>query len=185
MKTLAWIPLVVVAAGCAPVRYTVLQQAQPNPVTPARRFVLEPLQMQALTVDRVPEQAWRTSRTPYQNAEFDADRRDVYERFGARLQDRATRAGLQLTNDPQDPGAITVRPILRGVTFGLFTFYYDLPTRADLVLQLIDSEGRLIDEVTLDTGAKGVTFTTRLEKVADKLADGVVRYLQKRQHTGA
>jgi hypothetical protein len=185
MKTLAWIPLVVVAAaGCTHVKYTVLQQAQPNPVTPARRFVLEPLQMQALTVDRVPEQAWRASRTPYQNAEFDADRRDVYERFQARMIDKATAAGMQLTNDPQDPGAITVRPVLRGVTFGLFTFYYDLPTRGDLVLQLIDSEGRLVDEVVLDADAKGVTFTTRLERVADRLADGVVRYLKKRQQGG-
>jgi hypothetical protein len=184
MKTLAWIPLVVVAAGCAPVRYTVLQQAQPNPVTPARRFVLEPMQLQALTVDRVPEQAWRASRTPFQNAEFDADRRDVYERFQARMVAKASAAGMQLTNDPQDPGAITVRPVLRGVTFGLFTFYYDLPTRADLVLQLIDSQGRLVDEVVVDARAKGVTFTTRMEKVADKLADGVVRYLKKRQAGG-
>ena len=68
------------------------------------------------------------------------------------------------------------------MTKGWFTFLYDMPSRGDLTVQLIDSQGRLIDELRVDAEAKGVTFTTRLERVADRLGSAVARYLRKRQH---
>jgi hypothetical protein len=174
--------LVLTMVGCVP-RWTIRQQAVPNPLLGQRRFNLEGVHWEQLRVGEKSEAEYLGGKSPEQQQSFQSDKKMFEQRFVEALTSEAR--GVQFVPAPPGDGAaFTVRPL---VTFFEPGFYVGVARRdseAELTVQVFSPDGKLVDEIAIHSRI-AATLTSpssgdRMRKCGDDLGGVTASYLSKR-----
>lgn len=172
--------LVALLTGCGP-RWTVVAQAVPDPLLGARDFYVEPVHFDPLMVGEKTEAEYQADKSPEQRDSWDADKRDTSGGYAAAVIEAAPE--LRFVTQPA-PGVFIVRPIVPFIEPGFFGGYVSAPTQVMMHVQILASDGGLVDEIIIRSliGASFLNAAsgTRLRQAGADLGRVTADYLHKR-----
>jgi hypothetical protein len=185
----ALLAAVALSVGCGPA-WTVVKQASPNPLTPQKSFAIEPVRFDGLKVGKKTEQEYLADHA--KDAQFEAkwkgDQASIDQAFSSTLAAQAK--GLQVApGAPAAPGPYVVRPIVTFIEPGVFTMVFNLPSEVRMTLQVVDSAGAVVDEITMKRSVSpgsimgvptNVSVGERLRECGRLLGSLAAQYLRAR-----
>ena len=139
-------------AGCVS-HVTVLRQADPNPMTKAAAFSVQPIRMDPLIVDGKSEAEYRSSKAPDAVASWDADKKSVNDEFLKSLMETAQDYAIEVTESSAS-APFTIVPTIHAIDTG----YYRIPawnavTKISVNLKIMDKQGAVLDEFAVENSA--------------------------------
>jgi len=163
--------LVVGCGGGA--EYTFVSRAQPAAFArPQCHAVVEPLRQDALSVDGMPEAQFLAAKKPEQVMTFQRDKRESEAAFVSELRD-----GQAKVLAPGSAGdTFVLRPTWTAWEVGGFTMFSH-PGTAQIVVDVLSPEGRLLDRLSLQAATKAYTAEARMKSDFVDLGKGVSRYI--------
>jgi hypothetical protein len=118
-----------------------------NPLLGQRQFVVEPVHYEGVKINQKSEADFLSDKSSDQVASWQADKADANKIFFENV--AAKTAGLTIASPTQTAGSgtFTIRPICTSIETGSLNAV-DKPTEMRLTVQVLDSNGGLIDEIT-------------------------------------
>jgi hypothetical protein len=172
--------LVALVAGCGP-RWTIVAQTSPDPMLGAHDFYIESIHFDPPMVGEKTEAEYQADKSPEQRDSWDADKRDTSGGYAAAIIEAAP--ALRFVTQPA-PGVFIVRPIVSFIEPGFYAGYVSAPTQVLMHVQLLASDGALVDEIEIRSliGASFVNAAsgTRLRQAGTDLGRVTADYLRKR-----
>ncbi|MCS6915353.1 MAG: hypothetical protein RMK29_21660 [Myxococcales bacterium] len=178
---------VLVGAGCAPA-WTVVKQANPNPITPQTSLAVEPIRFEGLMVGKKTEEAYLADKKPEQQESWKSDLAAMQQIFSSTLVEQAK--GLQVVaGAPEQGGPYLIKPAVTFIEPGVFTAMFNIPSQVHMTLQVADPQGAVVDEIRMKVSvAPGnimgvptmVSVGERLRECAKRLAKLTAMYLRQR-----
>ena len=166
--------------GCAP-RWTVIQQAVPDPFLTQRQFVIEGIHTDRLIVGDLPEALYLSRKTPEQQASWQADKQDMITRYAEGLISDGD--GLLFPTQP-GPTTFIVRPVVDFVEPGFYAFVASRPTEVGMRVEILAPSGQLLDAISVRSviGASMINAAsgTRMRQAAEDLGRVTAQYLKTR-----
>ena len=159
--------------GCAPA----VRMVQPAraAVLPTRAFAVEPIRFAGMQVGRVAAADWLERKSDLQRAHFAADTRQMSALFADHVAAAVDASG--------GPGSLIVRPIVTDLEPGFYAYVYSRKTRLAMRVQILDEEGRLVEEVALAEALPAHAWTAasgpRLQAAAARLGDKLGAFLRR------
>lgn len=177
------------AVGCGPA-WTVVKQANPNPLTPQKSFAVEPVRFDGLMVGKKSEAEYLASHA--KDAQFEGkwkgDQASIDQAFSSTL--AAEAKGLQVAaGAPAAPGPYVLRPHVTFIEPGVFTMVFNIPSEVQMTLQVVDAAGAVVDEITMKRSVApgnimgvpvNVSVGERLRECGKQLGAIAARYLRDR-----
>jgi len=158
-------------------------QAYPDPLVGASAFYIEPIHFDPPMIGQKLEAEWQAEKTPDQRESWRVDKADTATRYSEGLASEATH--LRFLPQPA-PGVFIVRPIVPFIEPGFYA-YISMPTQVRMRVQVLSSDGALIDEIAIQSAIPASLFNpasgTRLRQAGEDLGHVTGQYLSKR--TGA
>jgi hypothetical protein len=172
--------LACMALGCGP-RWTVIQQAVPDPFFNQRQFFIEGVHTERLFVGELSEPVYLSGKTPEQQASWQSDKQDMAARYSEGLISEAE--GLVFPTQPT-PSTFIVRPIVDSVEPGFYAFVASHPTEVEMRVELVALNGQVLDAIHIRSviGASMVNAAsgTRMRQAAEDLGRVTAEYLKTR-----
>jgi hypothetical protein len=143
-----WTVLFMSCTACS--SWTVITQADPNPLPGVKAFQLQSLEFVNLKVDNKPEAEFLAKKTADQKKSWEADKAAIQRLFRQSLRERTGDAGISL-------GGTTAPFTLRAAISSIETGYYRMPafmaiSRVNVHVQILDASGGVVDEILLEHG---------------------------------
>ena len=178
-----FLPLLLVILSCLPgcgPRWSVIAQASPDPLVGARTFYVEPIHFDPPIIGEKTEGEYLAGKSPDQRDGWLTDKTETSKRYASALMSEST--GLLFPVQPA-PGVFIVRPIVGFVEPGFYA-YVARPTEVRMRVQILSSDGALIDEIAIRSliGASlmNPASGTRLRQAGEDLGRVTAEYLKKR-----
>jgi hypothetical protein len=172
--------LLTLVAGCGP-RWAILAQANPDPLVGAKDFYIEPIHYDGLIVGSKGERDYQADKSPDQQESWRVDKLETGARYADAV--RAESPGLRFTTAAA-PGVFIVRPVVSYIEPGFYAAFVAKPTELRMVVQILSSDGRMIDEIALHSviGASLIypASGTRMRLAGEDLGRVTAQYLRKR-----
>jgi hypothetical protein len=172
--------LACMALGCGP-RWTVIQQAVPDPFFNQRQFFIEPVHSERLFVGELSEPVYLSGKTPEQQASWQSDKQDMITRYSKGLMSDGE--GLLFPTQPT-PSTFIVRPIVDSVEPGFYAFVASHPTEVEMRVELLTPSGQLLDAISIRSAIAASMFNaasgTRMRQAAEDLGSVTAEYLKTR-----
>jgi hypothetical protein len=169
------------AIDCGP-PYRYLRQSFPSSLLGAQRVALEPVHFEGLRVGDLPEAVYLASKTPQQQASFEADKQEFANRFLAWMAQRSPVPII--VGPPPDPGTLILRPIMVHYEPGFFAYVVNRGTEVDMNLQVVRADGATLEEIALravvQASMVNAASGTRMRLAGEQMGDFVAEYLQHR-----
>jgi hypothetical protein len=189
LKATLVIALALTLVGCT--RWTVVQQASPNPFPGLMKLHLEPVSFEGMMVQDREEAEFLAERDEEGRQRWLDDKRKVAETYLSSLRDEAE--GYQVVQAPASD-AISVRSHVTNMHGGVSLGFTSSAARIEMTVQLF-KDGKLADEIVLAGEASqsegisimgvdtsGYSGSDRLGQAAEKLGDAVADYVDERVH---
>jgi hypothetical protein len=128
--------------GCGP-RWTILAQAQPDPLLGAKAFYIEPIHFDPPIVGDKTEAEYLADKSPDQRDSWLTDKSDTSTRYMATL--IGSFPGVQFATGPA-PGVFIVRPIVSFIEPGFYAGIAAAPTVLRMRVVVLTSQGGLVDD---------------------------------------
>ena len=149
----------------------------------ARSFAIEPIHFEGLQVGQMLEGQWLATKTPQQQASYQADKQAMIQNFIERL--TARNENLQIiAGPPPGPQTFVIRPILTFIEQGFFAYVANRDTEARMTIQILTPQGQIIDEIiTYDRVTANLYNPStggRMRSVGVHLANHLTDYLRAR-----
>lgn len=148
LRWAGWTVLFMSCTACS--SWTVITQADPNPLPGVKAFQLQSLEFVNLKVDNKPEAEFLAKKTADQKKSWEADKTAIQRLFRQSLRERTGDAGISL-------GGTTAPFTLRATISSIETGYYRMPafmaiSRVNVHVQILDASGGVVDEILLEHG---------------------------------
>ena len=168
---LAAIPLLV---GCgAP--YKFLAHAEPNPFTrPGCRASFEPLRVDQLVVGNKPVAQYTAEKSANSADSFDADLREADGIFHGRVVEDY---GFLFAPGGTPDNTFIIRPMFVHWEPGFYAVFAAQPGVANLVIDVLTSNGQLLDKVTIESRAGDFSSGGRMRLALKDAGRRFARYL--------
>jgi hypothetical protein len=177
---LALLALASLATGCGP-HWVIVAQAVPDPLLGAKAFYVEPVHFDPPIVGDKREGEYLADKTQDQRDRWQADKAEASHKFAVTLMGLSP--NLQFPVQPA-PGVFIVRPIVPFMEPGIYTPFFSRPTELQMRLQILTSDGVLVDEIVTRSliGASLIYPTSggRIRMAGDDLGKIASEYIAKR-----
>jgi hypothetical protein len=168
------------ALGCEP-RWSVIQQAVPDPFVSQHQFFIEAVHADRLFVGELPEPVYLSGKTPEQQASWQADKQDMITRYAEGVMSEGE--GLLFPTQP-NPGAFIIRPIVEFVEPGFYGVVVSKATEVAMRVEILAPNGQLLDAIGIRSAIGASMFNaasgTRLRQAAEDLGRVTADYLKAR-----
>lgn len=165
------------STGCGS-SITIVRQAVPNPFRGGASFALMPLDVQGMTIDGMPPQAW-LARNNRDGVNLDSDLADAQSLFAAGVRNVAPDAIAGVGQ------RFVVHTHVGAWARGYYNYFTNPPTTVSLNVQLTTAEGQVLDEIWLQCRAyHSLTRPTPVQGLRVAMQDcgeQLGRYLQQRR----
>jgi hypothetical protein len=173
------------AAGCGQSFWTPVHWSSTNPLQGQRNFVVEPIHYEKTLINHKAEEEFLGDRSGKQAESWLADKADSNTIFLQHLKEAAAEMNIAPATQPPGPGTFLIRPVCTSIETGHFkATTIDQNTEMRLTIQVLDSSGGLIDEITLAIAAPAQVWNPssggRLRSVAKAHGKQVANYLHVR-----
>jgi hypothetical protein len=183
------IAVILAAVGCGP-SFTVIKQANPNPLVGQKSLAVEQATFEGLTIGKMSEADYVAKKTGDNPAEADkwkasheGDKQGMVEMFNKRLDERKAKAGLELAMG-QGGAPFSVKPNFFFVEPGVFSGFVNLPTEVRLDAQIVNDKGEVLDQIQFKSVVGADLYHPsvgqRMRDAAANLADQLIDYLKNR-----
>lgn len=135
------------AAGCVP-KWTVIQQAEPNPFVGKSEFAVAPADFSELRVGEKTEAQYLAEKDDGQRASFAGDKQAIDELFFAELRSEASAAGLQIDRASK-PAPFVIRPIVQFIEPGFYAVVASAPSQVRMRVLIETADGTVLDIIEL------------------------------------
>jgi uncharacterized lipoprotein YmbA len=168
----------VAASGCSP--WTIVKQANPNPLAGQKALVAEPLHFESMKVGSKTEAEYLAGKDGKQQESWKADLASMTQLFADNLARQAK--GVQITAGSAGP--LVVRPIVTMIEVGNFNGVFNIPTDVMVTLQIVDDKGTVLDDInykiTVAADLIRPSVGQRLRTAAELAAARAASYIQTR-----
>jgi hypothetical protein len=168
----------VFVGGCAsPYKWTVRTEAAPDPFVGQRAFTVAPTDLTGLRVGEKSEGEYLSAKTTDQQASWAADKRALDAEFRATLATEAADGGILTTGE----GApFVLHPMIYSIEPGYYAGVVAGPCIVKMAVQVSGTDGKVLDEILVDTNAAAFDTHTRMTRAGVWLGKSVARYLKAR-----
>ncbi len=176
----AVLALASMALGCAP-RWTVIQQAVPDPFLAQHQFFIEAVHTEHMFVGKLPEPVYLSGKTLEQQASWQTDKQDMITRYSEGV--ISAGEGLAFPTQPS-PSTFIIRPIIALVEPGFYAYVASYPTVVAMRVEILAPDGQVLDAISIQSviGASMINAAsgTRMRQAAEDLGRVTARYLKAR-----
>ena len=179
--------------GCAP-KWTVIQQASPNPFIGKGDFAVVPVDFDGLMVGEKTEAEYLAGKSAEQGEKFQGDKRAIDERFLAELKDEAQDEGLKIERAAgENKAKFIVKPLVQFIEPGFYAVVASAPSEVRMRVTIESADGTVLDIIELshqtDSKSSGVSIGGistnpssggRIREDAEWLGEAVAEYLLSR-----
>jgi hypothetical protein len=169
--------------GCAsPYKWTVEEAATPNPFVGQRSFSVPAAEFHQLRVGDKSEAEYLDGKSDDQRASWSADKVTMNDEFRHKLGVLAMENGIRAN---EEPAPFAIHTIVHSIEPGYWGGVIGQPARVEASIRVVDTSGKVLDEINVSAVGLGATTHRRLTEASDFLAQTVARFLAERVSKGS
>ena len=172
--SLTFIGLTLVA-GCAP-GWTVVKQADPNPMTAQSKFMPEKVSLEGLRVGSKSESEWVGTKEGETKEKWEGDKLAMNDEFQTGFE--SSRGGFGVPTGPD--GAFKIRAHFTNYEPGFYAAVASAPAKIDATIDIVDPAGNVIDTFRVSAQAGGMAAGSRARSCANTIGSTAAKYVKKR-----
>lgn len=165
-----------VLAGCGGPHWTVLKQADPNPLTKTSKFFVDKVSLEGMRVGTKSENEWIADKDAETKSKWDGDKVAMSDEFARGFDD--AHDALQMA--PAGAGAFTVRAHYVHYEPGYYVGVSSGNAEIQAIVDIVDPNGTTVDEFQVRAKAGGLAAGARARHCAHEIGVTSAKYLQKR-----
>lgn len=178
--------------GCAP-PWTVIKQAEPNPFTGKKEFVVMPVDYSGLKIGEKTEEEYlgakeekaeekgKESKT---RESLQTDKEEVSNRFQDHLKKVSAKDGISVNLATGEVTTFVIKPHIGFMEPGFYAYVASRPSEIVMTLKIEDKDGKLLDEIEIkhrtEASMINAAAGTRYRKSGDAIGDIVGEYIRLR-----
>lgn len=167
--------LLALASGCGP-RWTVVKQADPNPMTASSKFMPEKVSLEGLRVGSKSEAQWVGTKEGETAEKWEGDKLAMNDEFQSGFE--SSRDGFGVPAGPE--GTFKVRAHFTNYEPGFYVGVASGNAQIDATIDVVDPKGAVIDTFKVSAYAGGMSAGQRARSCAHQIGATAAKYVRKR-----